>query len=116
MLGLDPGRNDGHDLGDMVRDAAGDGEDGLVSARRLLERMAQDAPQEFRAHDRDERPASSEWPTLAVRGLPAFPVDAFPSAVATWARATAEHTQTPVDLAALAALGVLSAAAIGSGV
>ena len=52
------------------------------------------------------------WPPFAVRALPAFPVDALPASVAAWVRATAEHTQTPADLPALAALGVLSAAAL----
>ena len=59
---------------------------------------------------------NGEWPPIAMQALPAFPVDALPAPVAAWVRATAEHTQTPVDLPALAALGVLSAAALKSAV
>jgi hypothetical protein len=73
-------------------------------------------------HDRDfldlvgEVAAPTEigdWPPVTLRALPPFPVDALPPAVAAWVHATAEHAQTPPDLPALAALGVLSAAAIG---
>jgi replicative DNA helicase len=56
------------------------------------------------------------WPTLGVRHLPAFPVDALPSDVAGWVRAISEESQTPTDLAAIGALGVLSAAAMGAAV
>jgi len=41
VLDLDPGRDDGHDLGDLVTDAAQDGPDGLASCRLLLERTAE---------------------------------------------------------------------------
>jgi replicative DNA helicase len=54
-----------------------------------------------------------DWTPLDARAVPAFPVDALPAAVAAWVHRTAEHAQVPVDLPALAALGVLSAAAIG---
>jgi hypothetical protein len=42
-LDLDPARNDGYDLGDLVREAAQDGPEGLGQARQLLERMAASA-------------------------------------------------------------------------
>jgi replicative DNA helicase len=56
------------------------------------------------------------WPLFPANPLPVFPVEALPSAVAAWAQATSLYTQTPVDVAALAALGVLSAAALGAAV
>jgi hypothetical protein len=43
VLDLDPGRVDGYDVGDYVRQAAVLGADGLASARHLLERMPEDA-------------------------------------------------------------------------
>jgi replicative DNA helicase len=60
-----------------------------------------------------EADKAGEWAPLKLRALPPFPVDALPPQVATWVHATAEHTQTPPDLPALAALGALSAAALG---
>jgi hypothetical protein len=54
-----------------------------------------------------------DWPELGARELPAFPVDALPADVEAWVYAVAEESQTPPDLAAMAALGVLSAAAMG---
>jgi replicative DNA helicase len=62
-----------------------------------------------------DAPAES-WPPLLARALPGFPVDALPAPVAAWVAAIAEHTQTPSDLAAIVALGVLSAAALGCAV
>ena len=59
---------------------------------------------------------NGDWPPITMQALPPFPVAALPAPVAAWVTATAEHTQTPVDLPALAALGVLSAAALGSAV
>ncbi|HSZ70215.1 MAG TPA: YfjI family protein [Solirubrobacteraceae bacterium] len=47
---------------------------------------------------------------------PEFPIDALPAPVAAWVQAVAEESQTPPDLAAMAALGVLSAAAMGAAV
>ncbi|HEV2771638.1 MAG TPA: DUF3631 domain-containing protein [Thermoleophilaceae bacterium] len=43
VLDLDPTRDDGHDLGDELREAAAHGEAGRVRLRRALERMAADA-------------------------------------------------------------------------
>jgi len=55
------------------------------------------------------------WPALErTPDLPVFPVDALPPSVRDWATATAHATQTPVDLAVCAALGVLSACAAGA--
>ena len=55
------------------------------------------------------------WPKLgASRALPAFPVGAMPPVLGEWITATATATQTPVDLAACAALGVLSACVMGA--
>jgi hypothetical protein len=58
--------------------------------------------------------ADLQWEPLLNRELPPFPVDALPARVAAMVRATAEHTQTPPDLAAFSALGVLSTAALGT--
>lgn len=43
-----------------------------------------------------------------VDDLPAFPVDALPPRLSRYVKAVAEHTQTPVDMAAGVALGVLA--------
>lgn len=43
-----------------------------------------------------------------VDDLPAFPVDALPPRLSCYVKAVAEHTQTPVDMAAGVALGVLA--------
>jgi 5S rRNA maturation endonuclease (ribonuclease M5) len=43
MLDLDPSRDDGYDLGDLVREAAELGVEGLAQARTLLQRVAADA-------------------------------------------------------------------------
>jgi hypothetical protein len=44
---------------------------------------------------------------------PAFPLHALPVDMRRWAEAISEETQTPVDLAAITGLGVLSAAVLG---
>jgi replicative DNA helicase len=46
--------------------------------------------------------------------LPEFPVDCLPPVLRAWVEAEAEATQTPPELAACVALGVLSACAAGS--
>ena len=62
----------------------------------------------------DAEDAGHSWrPLSAYTDLPEFPVEALPEEVAAWVKAEAEHSQTPVDLPALTALGVLSAAALG---
>jgi hypothetical protein len=57
-----------------------------------------------------------DWPMLSAHALPEFPLDALPPAVAGWASAVAEESQTPPDLAAMTALSVLSAAGMGTAV
>jgi hypothetical protein len=64
----------------------------------------------------DDENVEANWPKPLARALPDFPVDALPRSVAAWVAATADHTQTPADLAAVAALGVLSGAALGRAV
>jgi len=44
VLDLNPAREDGYDLGDLLREAAEHGADGLLDLRRVLERMAASAP------------------------------------------------------------------------
>jgi len=59
--------------------------------------------------------AAGDWPRLLTRPmLPGFPLAALPDQLAEFAQAVAEETQTPVDLAAIDMLGVLSAAAMGA--
>jgi hypothetical protein len=74
------------------------------------------APESERAPLRVVADGELPWPVLHTRQLPPFPVDALPAAMAAWVQAVAIESQTPVDLAALAALGVLSGAAMGSAV
>lgn len=61
-------------------------------------------------------PDDQPWPPLSVRDVPPFPLDALPPDAALFAESVAVATQTPVDLAATVALGVMSAAALGAGV
>ncbi|MGO9763828.1 MAG: YfjI family protein [Solirubrobacteraceae bacterium] len=58
--------------------------------------------------------SAKDWPELGAGELPAFPLAALPADVRAWVQATAAETQTPVDLAIMSALGVMSAAAIGA--
>ena len=56
-------------------------------------------------------PATPQWEQpipFTQHTLPAFPVDAFPSVIRDYVLAVAETTQTPVDMAATAALAVLA--------
>lgn len=57
--------------------------------------------------------SNGAWPALESSSLPAFPVDALPRDVRDWVRAISDEAQTPTDLAAMAALGVLGAAGMG---
>ena len=57
------------------------------------------------------KPAESQWEPpipFTQHALPQFPVDAFPPAIQDYVLAVAETTQTPVDMAATAALAVLA--------
>lgn len=112
LLDLDESRDNGYDLGDLLREAAEAGPESIADARERLERMA------ARANPFPAGAAGTieDWPPLRARDLPPFPVDSLPRPVAEWVASTAEHTQTPVDLPALAALGTLSGAAIGGAV
>jgi hypothetical protein len=58
---------------------------------------------------------ASTWsdPGSGALSLSAFPVEALPRDVGSWVRAISEEAQTPVDLAAMAALSVLGAAGMG---
>ena len=58
--------------------------------------------------------ASGDWPAVARPDLPPFPLEALPPKMALAAEAIANETQTPVDLAAVAMLCVLSAASLGA--
>ncbi len=105
--------SNGYDLTDLTLEARANG--GVAQARKLLTSAA--------AHENpiatpDERPTlrDADWPALAAHDRPTFPSDALPKDIAAWVAAMAEESQTPEDLAALAALGVLSAAAMGSAV
>jgi replicative DNA helicase len=60
--------------------------------------------------DADEE---EDWPSMPRPTLPVFPLDALPEAVAEFVRALAAATETPPDLAAMGAIGVLSVAALG---
>ena len=56
-------------------------------------------------------PAAPQWEQpipFTQHTLPTFPVDAFPPAIRDYVLAVAETTQTPVDMAATAALAVLA--------
>ena len=57
------------------------------------------------------KPAEPQWEPpipFTQHTLPTFPVDAFPPAIRDYVLAVAETTQTPVDMAATAALAVLA--------
>jgi len=61
VVDLDPSRDDGYDVGDLLEEAAVDGEKGISSARLLLERMA-DAAGPF-------RPAASDGASAIPVGM-----------------------------------------------
>jgi putative DNA primase/helicase len=105
-IDLDPARDDGFDLTDFL--LAHDGPSSDIE--KTLKQLAK--PYVDTVQDDEEL----QWPALLIRDMPEFPVDALPRSVAEWVTATAEHTQTPVDLPAFAALGVLSSAALGGAI
>lgn len=59
--------------------------------------------------------AEEPWSELKAPAVSPFPLEALPPDVALFVEAVATETQTPVDLAAAVALGVMSAAALGAG-
>ena len=104
IVPLDPNRDDGYDLGDFVMDA--ETPDELHQAKVLLYDLALGTAEFV--------PEAEAWPPLVFAPAPpGFPVDALPPDVGEWVNATAEATQTPHDLAASTALGVLSACVTG---
>ncbi|MGA2758386.1 MAG: DUF3987 domain-containing protein, partial [Solirubrobacteraceae bacterium] len=114
LLNLDPTREDGWDVGALIREATGSGMSG-AGVRTMLLRMADGVKPAARPAPvvSELGGGDSEWPPLVAWDRPPFPVEALPSALREWVLAVAEDTQTPTDLAALAAIGVLSAAAMG---
>jgi hypothetical protein len=80
---------------------------GADSDAQRSDEMPLDQPQTL------QKSAEDEWPKILRPTPPPFPLDALPSSVATFAQAVAAAHETPVDLGAIAALGVLSAAALG---
>lgn len=66
--------------------------------------------------DSESRPIIWHKPIpLQVEDIPDFPLDALPEVISNWASSVSEETQTPVDLAAIDALGC-AAAAVGGNV
>lgn len=105
ILDLAPGRDDHYDLGDALREDV-ETPDELRAAGQLLRERANQVPVYV--------PPSEQWAPLSVAPTtPSFPVAVLPAAVREWVEATAEATQTPPDLSACAALGVLSACVTG---
>jgi|GEM_PF-1778814 len=94
------------DLADCMA-AAEDAAEWLAGAIADAEAQAEEHRSSTAAGD-----APAPWPPLPGT-RPTFPLEALPAAVRAFIEAVAEETQTPADLAALAALGVLSAAALG---
>jgi hypothetical protein len=78
---------------------------GLERTREVLSQMLDQA--QVLAPDEDD------WPSLARPTPPEFPLDALPAALAAFVEELAEATETPHDLGAVTALGVLSVAALG---
>jgi hypothetical protein len=113
VLDLAPDRSDGYDIGDLVRDEIREG-----ASREEVRAWLTNAADALDPLPRDPvrlipESAADTWSPLIGFHRPAFPVDALPEAVKSWVLAEAEESQTPVDLAACAALGVLSTAGMG---
>lgn len=108
-------RGTGYDITDAILEAQSNG--GVAHLRKMLESAASSAEPKPSTVDtpKAETPAD-DWPVLRSRELPKFPTDALPPSVARWVEAAATESETPVDLAALSALGTLAAAAMGSAV
>lgn len=90
----------GMDANDALR------EFGLERTRETLRSML-DAARPIEESEEDG------WPTIPRPTLPEFPLAALPPAAAEFVQALASATDTPPDLGAIAALGVLSVAALG---
>jgi hypothetical protein len=115
-IDLSESDRDGTDFTDLALEAAQNG--GVRHLRELLIRMAAaaDPAPTVKVPQLTAASPTDEWPKLSAHALPEFPVDALPPAVASWASAIAEESQTPSDLAAVTAVGVLSAAGMGAAV
>jgi hypothetical protein len=102
-IDLDPSRSDGYDVTNLLL------EHDHKRGREILEQLTSET---------EPPDGLTDWPPLVLGGgeLPVFPVDALPPPVASFVSAVAEHTQTPADLAAMAALGALSAVALGAAI
>ena len=101
ILDLDPSRDDHYDLGDFLTEAEDLRAGRLALLQRVREAPIHEPPPEF-------------WPPLPLSSpLPVFPLEELPAVMSEWVEKTAEATQTPIDLAACAALGVLSACLAG---
>ena len=81
-----------------------------VIAQTIATYAPADAPQFAVIADEDTVDTTWSAPNSlrAARDLPTFPIDAFPDWLAEFVRAEAVTTQTPVDMAALFALGSLA--------
>lgn len=119
VLDLDPERDDGYDIGELLVEASADGPAGMICARDLLDRMAEGAERlRPRSAVGDGKGSARDgWPEpapLEVASCPEFPLDALPGVLRDWTQATATATQTPPALAAGMALATLSTAALGA--
>lgn len=94
QLPATPGRMDAND---MLR------EDAEHSRQFVLDMLEASTP--------IEPPVDDAWPLMPKLTPPRFPVEALPEPIAEFVNAVAARTQTPPDMAALGALGVLSAVA-----
>lgn len=80
------------------------------SAVKFLHKKLEKAP-DYVSPAEYNKPAEPKWEQpipFTQYALPPFPVDAFPPAIRDYVLAVAETTQTPVDMAATAALAVLA--------
>ena len=80
------------------------------SAVKFLHKKLEKAP-DYVSPAEYNKPAEPKWEQpipFTQHTLPTFPVDAFPPAIRDYVLAVAETTQTPVDMAATAALAVLA--------
>ncbi|HWD69458.1 MAG TPA: DUF3987 domain-containing protein [Solirubrobacteraceae bacterium] len=95
----------GLDANDALREFGA--EDAWVAVNEMLEGAQLLEP------DADGR---EEWAVMPKPALPPFPLETLPVELARFVEAIAVETQTPAGLAAVMALGTLSAAALGTAV
>jgi hypothetical protein len=87
VLDLDPSRDDGYDLGDLLLEAAEHGADGLLDLRRLLERMAAAAEVDVSKPDEVIAPDTADVLdeiTALVEKYVVLPSEAETIAIALW--------------------------------